>query len=205
MEENYTFEPLRFSDDYLEPILSSSTIRYHYYGHYKNYINTLNKLIEGNPAFSKMNLPNIIKHSGGQLYNIAAQVWNHKFYFDQFTDPHTRSVLPIFELGKIIDRDFGSFDEFRKKFKEVGLSVFGSGWVWLVFEYDAFETEDKLVIKATKNADIPSGNLLMTLDLWEHAYYLDYPNNRADYIDNFFNILDWDVVENRYKTRVKFR
>lgn len=189
----YTQPQLPYSREALEPAISATTVDFHYGKHEKAYIENLNKLIE-NTIYADMDLEEIIRKSDGALFNNASQAWNHIFYFFSFSpngggEPHGK-------LREAIDRDFGSFDEFKKQFVEDGTKIFGSGWVWL-----SRDDEGKLHITQASNATNPLTDGLtpiLTFDVWEHAYYLDYQNRRADALKALWDIIDWEVVESRY-------
>lgn len=184
---------LPYSREALAPAISAETIDYHYGKHEKAYIDNLNRLIEGT-EFEDMDLEEIIQKAQGPLYNNASQAWNHIFYFFTFSPDGSRE--PGGELRKAIDRDFGSFDKFKEAFVEAGVGLFGSGWVWL-----CRDEEGKLLITQGPNAKNPLTDgltPLLTFDVWEHAYYLDYQNRRADSLKALWNIVDWDIVESRY-------
>ncbi len=189
----YTQPQLPYSREALEPAISATTVDFHYGKHEKAYIENLNKLIE-NTIYADMDLEEIIRKSDGALFNNASQAWNHIFYFFSFSpngggEPHGK-------LREAIDRDFGSFDEFKKQFVEAGTKIFGSGWVWL-----SRDDEGKLHITQASNATNPLTDGLtpiLTFDVWEHAYYLDYQNRRADALKALWDIIDWEVVESRY-------
>ena len=189
----YEQPQLPYNRQDLEPVISAETIDYHYGKHEKAYIDNLNKLIK-DTEFEDMSLEEVIAHSKGALFNNASQAWNHIFYFFTFAPDGSRE--PQGELRKAIDRDFGSFDNFKKAFVDAGVGLFGSGWVWL-----SRDEEGKLFITQEQNAGNPitSGlTPLLAFDVWEHAYYLDYQNRRADALAKLWDIVDWDVVENRY-------
>ncbi len=189
----YTQPELPYANDALEPVISKETIDYHYGKHEKAYIDNLNKLIKGS-QFEDMDLEEVIVNAKGPLFNNASQAWNHIFYFFSFTP--NGGGEPEGELRKAIDRDFGSFDNFKKAFEDAGASLFGSGWVWL-----SSDEKGKLFITQGSNASNPLTDgltPLLTFDVWEHAYYLDYQNKRAEYLKNLWRIIDWDVVESRY-------
>ena len=189
----FTQPKLPYPQDALAPIISTSTIEYHYGKHERAYIDTLNKLIEGT-EFEDMALEDIIVKSDGKLFNNASQAWNHIFYFFQFNPDGMKE--PSGKLRAKIDEQFGSFDEFKKKFEEAGTTLFGSGWVWLSADADG-----TLFISQASNAANPlTQNLrpLLTFDVWEHAYYLDYQNLRGEYLHNLWDIVDWDIIEMRY-------
>lgn len=189
----FTQPRLPYSPDALSPIISPDTIDYHYGKHEKAYIDTLNKLIEGTP-FEDMSLEKIICESDGKLFNNASQAWNHIFYFFQFAPNGLKE--PTGKLREQIDKQFGSFDDFKKKFEETGVSLFGSGWVWL-----SADDKGTLFITQGRNAENPMTSGLkpiLTFDVWEHAYYLDYQNRRAEYLKSLWDIVDWDIVDIRY-------
>jgi len=185
---------LPYSPDALEPVISTTTIAYHYGKHEKAYIDTLNSLVEGT-EFSEMPLEEIVKKATGSVFNNASQAWNHIFYFFQFSP--NGSSEPTGKLREAIDRDFGSFEDFKKEFVNAGKTLFGSGWVWL-----SSDNNGKLFVTQGKNAENPMTSGLkpiLTFDVWEHAYYLDYQNLRADYLEKLWNIIDWEIVESRYE------
>ena len=185
---------LPYAPDALAPVISENTIEYHYGKHEKAYFDTLNSLIEGT-EYADMSLEEIICKSDGKLFNNAAQAWNHIFYFFQFS-PY-RNNEPQGELRDAIVRDFGSFDEFKKQFELAGATLFGSGWVWL-----SCDNAGKLFITQGCNAENPMTQglkPLLTFDVWEHAYYLDYCNMRASYLSRLWDIIDWDIIQMRYR------
>ncbi len=185
---------LPYAPDALAPVISENTIEYHYGKHEKAYFDTLNSLIEGT-EYADMSLEEIICKSDGKLFNNAAQAWNHIFYFFQFS-PY-RNNEPQGELAEAIERDFGSFDEFKKQFELAGTTLFGSGWVWL-----SCDNAGKLFITQGCNAENPMTQglkPLLTFDVWEHAYYLDYCNMRASYLSRLWDIIDWDIIQMRYR------
>ncbi len=189
----FTQPKLPYAQDALMPVISPTTIEFHYGKHEKAYIDTLNSLIEGT-EYEEMPLEEIIMKSDGKLFNNASQAWNHIFYFFQFSPDGMKE--PSGNLRKRIEEDFGSFDEFKKKFEQAGATLFGSGWVWL-----AADNDGKLFIVQSGNAGNPMTDGLqpiMTFDVWEHAYYLDYQNLRAEYLRRLWDIVDWDVIESRY-------
>lgn len=189
----FTQPKLPYAPDALAPVISQETIEYHYGKHEKAYIDTLNALIEGT-EYSDMPLEEIIRKSEGKLFNNAAQAWNHIFYFFQFSPGGSRE--PHGKLRERIDSQFGGFEEFKKKFEEAGATLFGSGWVWL-----ASDDNGQLLILQTPNAGNPMTQGLKPIfvfDVWEHAYYLDYQNLRAQYLKRLWEIVDWDIIEIRY-------
>lgn len=189
----YEQPKLPYDNDALEPAISAKTIEFHYGKHEKAYIDNLNRLIKGT-EFEDMELEEVIAHAKGPLFNNASQAWNHIFYFFSFSPEGRRE--PQGDLRKAIDRDFGSFEKFKEAFVDAGVGLFGSGWVWL-----SRDQQGKLLITQGPNAGNPITEgltPLLTFDVWEHAYYLDYQNRRADALRQLWDIVDWEVVENRY-------
>lgn len=184
---------LPYGLDALEPHLSAETLEYHWGKHHRKYVDTLNELIQGT-EFADMPLDEIVSSAGeGKLRNNAAQAWNHDFYWKCMAPDGGGE--PKGPLAKAIESTYGSFDAFREKFASAGKSLFGSGWVWLVNTGDGV-----LSIDATPNAQNPlmTGRIaLLTCDVWEHAYYIDYRNDRGGYLDAFWNLVDWDFVASR--------
>ena len=189
----YEQPTLPYQPEDLEPTISRETIDYHYGKHEKAYIDNLNKLIKGT-EYEDMDLEEIIRHSDGALYNNAAQAWNHIFYFFTFSPEGNRE--PTGDLRRAIDRDFGSFDKFKEAFEQAGASLFGSGWVWLSRDDDGklFISQGQNAMNPLKEGLVP----LLTFDVWEHAYYIDYKNLRASYLKKLWDIVDWDIVADRY-------
>ena len=190
---NYNQPELPYAIDALEPAISARTIEFHYGKHEKAYIDNLNRLIKGT-EFEDMELEEVIAHAKDPLFNNASQAWNHIFYFFSFSPEGRRE--PQGDLRKAIDRDFGSFEKFKEAFVDAGVGLFGSGWVWL-----SRDQQGKLLITQGPNAGNPITEgltPLLTFDVWEHAYYLDYQNRRADALRQLWDIVDWEVVENRY-------
>ncbi len=189
----YTQPKLPYAPDALAPAISQETVDFHYGKHEKAYIDNLNKLIEGT-EFEDLELEEIIRRAEGPLFNNASQAWNHIFYFFSFSPEGGGE--PEGDLRKAIDEQFGSFDDFKKAFVQAGVGLFGSGWVWLSRDNDG-----KLFITQGQNAMNPLREgltPLLTFDVWEHAYYLDYQNRRADALNALWNIVDWDIVASRY-------
>lgn len=192
-EPIYVQPRLPYAPDALAPAISQETVDFHYGKHEKAYIDNLNKLIDGT-EYEDMALEDIIRTATGPLFNNASQAWNHIFYF--FTFSPDGGGAPDGELRKAIDRDFGSFDKFKEDFEKAGVGLFGSGWVWLSRDNDG-----KLLITQGPNASNPLTDgltPLLTFDVWEHAYYLDYQNRRADALKRLWDIIDWAVVASRY-------
>jgi len=184
---------LPYAYDSLEPVISKNTLEFHHDKHHAGYVNKINNQIKGT-EFESMDLLDIIMKSSGGIFNNAAQVWNHTFYFEQFGKDKAKEPQGV--LADAINASFGSFDEFKEKFSEAAKTLFGSGWAWLVKK-----TNGSLEIVQTSNAQTPltDGYIpVLTCDVWEHAYYLDYQNKRPDYVSNFWDILDWDVISVRY-------
>ena len=190
-------ENLPYSKDLLKPTLSVETLDFHYDKHHKGYVDKLNQLIKGTHLEDK-SLREIVltshKESNVGVYNNSAQVWNHDFYWKSINAEGSRS--PNANLLALIDSCFGSLENFNAKFLEAGTTLFGSGWIWLVQDPDTL----KLSITQTKNADNPLifGQIpLITIDVWEHAYYIDYRNNRAEYLKKVIELLlNWEFAKN---------
>lgn len=194
MEHN--LPELPYNLEALNPHISKQTLEFHHGKHHLNYVNTLNKLIPGT-RFENATLDVMVKEADGAIFNNAAQVWNHTFYFNSFSATPKR--MPEGELLTVINRDFGSFEKFQEEFTKAAVGQFGSGWAWL-----ASDKSGKLSIVAFSNAGNPLRDGLTPLiacDVWEHAYYLDYQNRRADYVKQFWELLNWSFVEKVYATR----
>ncbi len=184
---------LPFAHDALEPAISKETMHFHYNKHYKAYVENLNKLIK-DTEFANLSVQEIIKKSdSGPIFNNAAQVWNHEFYWDSMTPTEEFEELEEGKLYDAIIKEWKTLDAFEKEFGEKGKKLFGSGWVWLT------NKNGKLSIEATHNAKGPSGKPLFTCDVWEHAYYLDTQNERPKYIENFFKVVNWEFAEKNFK------
>jgi Fe-Mn family superoxide dismutase len=185
---------LPYAKSVLNPSISEQTIDFHFGKHYQTYVTNLNKLIEGT-LFENESLINIVKNSEGVVFNNAAQAWNHEFYFEQFTPPFVPA--PSGKLLRHIQNQWNNFGNFKKEFSEAAVSLFGSGWVWLAREDDS----NRLYILKESNAGTPLTKGLipvLTFDVWEHAYYLDYQNRRADYVASLWNIINWSIPEKRF-------
>ncbi|MDR3180826.1 MAG: superoxide dismutase [Prevotellaceae bacterium] len=182
---------LEYALDALSPVISKQTMELHWGKHLRAYINNLNNLIAGT-KFENASLDRIVKESEGALYNNAGQVWNHMFYFEALS-PKARKA-PEGRLLNTINKQFGSLDSFKEQFNKSAIGLFGSGWTWLVRQESG-----SLLITQEQNAGNPlhskSGTPLLCTDVWEHAYYMDYQNRRADYLSAFWEVLDWTVVE----------
>jgi Fe-Mn family superoxide dismutase len=184
---------LPYAMDALQPTISKETLEYHYGKHHKAYVDNLNKLIVGT-EFENMSLEDTIKKSSGGIFNNAAQVWNHTFYWHCMTPKSTGA--PKGKLAEAITKKFGSFDEFKKQFSQTAIATFGSGWGWLVKNSDG-----SVELLSTSNAGTPmtqGKTALLTCDVWEHAYYIDYRNMRPTYVEKFWDIVNWDFVEKCY-------
>lgn len=192
-----TLVELPYAYDALEPYISAETLHFHHDKHYAGYVAKLGELIEGT-RYATMSLEDIVLNSEGAIFNNAAQAWNHVFYFEQLS-PHAKHK-PSGELRRAIDEEFGSLEELKRRMTATALSLFGSGWVWLATDRDG-----TLFILATQNAGTPLTDGLipiMTIDVWEHAYYLDYRNIRKEAVEDIWNIVDWRVLEDRYAAAV---
>lgn len=191
---NHQLPELKYALDALTPHISRQTLEFHHGKHHLAYVNNLNNLIQGT-RFEKSTLEEMIREAEGGIFNNAAQVWNHTFYFDAFS-PSPASA-PTGALLKAIEASFGSFSEFQAQFTKQASGLFGAGWAWL-----SRNAEGKLVITQESNAGNPlrSGmQPLLTCDVWEHAYYLDCQNRRPDYIKEFWQLVDWKVIDKRYE------
>ncbi len=177
--------------DELGTVISKETLSFHYGKHLKAYVDNLNKMLPGS-GLEGMPLSEVVRKAEGGLFNNAGQVLNHTLYFEQFSNtPQPMSA----QMAALLEKSFGSVEAFKKEFEQKGVTLFGSGWVWLSADKDG-----KLVITQQKNAENPVTmglNPLLTFDVWEHAYYLDYQNRRADHLAALWQIVDWQVVEGR--------
>ncbi len=185
---------LSYALDGLEPYISKETLEHHYGKHHKAYVDNLNNLVPGT-EFADKTLEEIIETApAGPIFNNAAQVWNHTFYWESLTpNGNTGEGTNIMEL---ILEQWDSLEAFKKAFNDVAMKTFGSGWAWLVKKPDG-----SLDIVSTSNAGTPlitDNTTLLTCDVWEHAYYIDYRNRRAEYLEKFWNLVDWEKVEERY-------
>lgn len=186
---------LPYAPEALEPVISANTLSFHYGKHLQSYVNNLNGLLPGSP-FADKSLVEIVRTADGAMFNNAGQILNHNLYFTQFRAPRADN-RPTGELAAALDAQFGSFDAFREEFSKKGAGLFGSGWVWLSADADG-----KLVVTQEANAGNPVQKgltPLLTFDVWEHAYYLDYQNRRPDHLAALWQIIDWDEVGKRYK------
>ncbi|NMO16135.1 superoxide dismutase [Pyxidicoccus fallax] len=192
----FTLPELPYAKDALAPHISAETLEFHHGKHHAAYVTNLNKLLEGKPEANK-SLEEVILGSDGGVFNNAAQVWNHTFYWHCMKP--NGGGRPTGELADAINRDFGSFEKFREEFANAAATQFGSGWAWLVLD------NGKLKVTKTGNADLPMKHgqkALLTIDVWEHAYYVDFRNARPKYIDTFLEkLVNWDFVAQNFKGR----
>lgn len=192
----YQMPKLPYANNALEPVISQQTVDLHYGKHLQTYVNNLNNLVPGT-EFEGKTLEEIVATApDGGIFNNAGQVLNHNLYFLQFT-PKQAKKEPSGKLAEAINRDFGSFEKFKDTFEKESISLFGSGWAWL-----SVNNNGKLVITKEANGSNPlrAGlTPLLGFDVWEHAYYVDYQNRRADHLKELWKIIDWDVVESRMK------
>lgn len=191
-EDMIKLPELPYEFNALEPRISAKTVEFHYTKHHQAYVNKLNAAIEGTPLADKT-LEEIVMLAEGGVFNNAAQVWNHTHYWEGFSA--NPQLKPSGKLAELIERDFESFEKFKEEFSAKAATLFGSGWAWLVLD-----KEGKLQITGTSNAATPLTDglkSLLTCDVWEHAYYLDYQNLRPSYIENFWELVDWKLIEER--------
>ena len=186
---SFQLPALPYAKDALQPHISAETLEYHYGKHHQAYVTNLNNLVKGT-EFEHLSLDEVVKKSSGGIFNNAAQVWNHTFYW--YCLSPKGGALPTGKLLDLINQSFGSFDVFKEKFTETAIKTFGSGWAWLV------QNPDKsLALVSTSNAATPlttSQKALLTCDVWEHAYYIDYRNLRPKYLEAFWNLVNWEFV-----------
>ncbi|AXF86243.1 Superoxide dismutase [Fe] [Ephemeroptericola cinctiostellae] len=185
----HTLPALPYAMDALAPTISQETLEFHYGKHHKAYVDNLNNLIKGG-EFENSTLEEIIKKSSGGIFNNSAQVWNHTFYWNSLSP--NGGGAPTGALADAINAKWGSFDNFKAEFSKTAVTTFGSGWAWLV-KTPAGELE----LVSTSNAATPlttDNKALLTCDVWEHAYYIDYRNTRPKYVESFWNLVNWDFV-----------
>ena len=183
---------LPYNKDALQPHISAETLEFHYGKHHQTYVNNLNNLIKGT-EFESASLEDIIKKSSGGLFNNSAQVWNHTFYWNSL---NPKKTTPSGGLEKAIKDAFGSVDEFKAKFTTAATGAFGSAWAWLVVN-----SAGKLEITTTSNAGCPlteGKKAVLTCDVWEHAYYIDYRNARPKYVEAYWNVVNWDFANRNF-------
>ncbi|GAA4339681.1 superoxide dismutase [Fe] [Pigmentiphaga soli] len=184
----HTLPPLPYPQDALAPNISKETLEYHYGKHHQTYVTNLNNLIAGT-EFENAPLEEIVKKSSGGIYNNAAQHWNHSFYWNCLTP---KGGQPAGKLADAINAKWGSFDAFKDAFNKLAAANFGSGWTWLVKKADG--SIDIVNMGAAGNPITNGETPLLTCDVWEHAYYIDYRNARPKYLENFWNVVNWDFV-----------
>lgn len=190
---HHELPPLPYSYDALEPHVSRETMEFHHDKHHKAYVDKLNSLIKGT-EFENAPLEEIVRRAKGKIFSNAAQTWNHTFFWNCMRK--NGGGRPSGALSQAIDSAFGSFDAFNKRFSEEAAELFGTGWTWLVKRNDG-----TLAIEPKDDADTPlasGGRALLTLDVWEHAYYIDYRNRRPDFIKAFWNVVNWDFAAKNY-------
>lgn len=186
--------PLPYSNDALVPHISPETLEFHYGKHHQTYVTNLNNLIKGT-EFEKLTLEEIVKKSTGGIFNNSAQVWNHTFYWNSLAPK--AGGAPKGKIADLITKQWGSFDKFKEEFTKTAVTTFGSGWAWLVQKNDG-----TLALVSTSNAACPltDGHTpILTCDVWEHAYYIDYRNARPKYVEAFWNLVNWDFANKNLK------
>eukprot|EP00918_Siedleckia_nematoides_P011457 GHVU01025195.1.p1 GENE.GHVU01025195.1~~GHVU01025195.1.p1 ORF type:complete len:207 (+),score=33.07 GHVU01025195.1:111-731(+) len=188
----HSLPSLPYAASALEPFISRETLNYHHGKHHNAYVTKLNQLIEGDSSLAHRSLEELIKTKDGIVFNQAAQIWNHTFYWNSLSP--TGGGAPTGAIASKIAADFGGFDNFKQRFSEASLGHFGSGWTWLVLD----PKDDKLKIVSGHDAVNPmkdgSGEAILTCDLWEHAYYVDYRNDRPKYVEAWWNRVNWDFA-----------
>jgi Fe-Mn family superoxide dismutase len=185
----HTLPPLPYAKDALQPHISAETLEYHYGKHHAGYVTNLNNLIKGT-EFENMSLEEIVKKSSGGIFNNSAQVWNHTFFWNCMTP--NGGGAPTGKVADAINAKWGSFDKFKEEFSKSAVGNFGSGWTWLVQKADG-----GVDIVNTSNAHTPLASddkALLTCDVWEHAYYIDYRNARAKFVESWWNLVNWEFV-----------
>ena len=195
IDEKFELMPLPYAPDALEPVISANTLSFHHGKHLAAYVNNLNAALPGS-GLEGLPLEEVVLKATGGMLNNAGQILNHNLYFSQFTAPKADNA-PTGRLAEAINAAFGSFEAFKEAFAKAGSTLFGSGWAWL-----AADAQGKLVITQEPNAANPIQRglrPLMTMDVWEHAYYLDYQNRRPDHLAALWQIIDWNVVAARYE------
>jgi superoxide dismutase, Fe-Mn family len=185
---HFSLPPLPYAEDALAPVISAETLKLHHGKHHKKYVDTANQLLEKEPLRAS-SVEEVVRQAKGKLFNNAAQAWNHDFYWKSLSPRRQR---PSGALLHRLEKDFGSYDKFADAFSQAAIGQFASGWAWLV------EKGGKLEVTTTGNADTPMAHgirCLLTVDVWEHAYYVDYRNERERYVSAILNCLNWDFVE----------
>ena len=185
---HFSLPPLPYAEDALAPVISAETLKLHHGKHHRKYVDTANQLLEKEPLRAS-SVEEVVRQAKGKLFNNAAQAWNHDFYWKSLSPKRQR---PAGALLHRLEKDFGSYDKFADAFSQAAIGQFASGWAWLV------EKGGKLEVTTTGNADTPMAHgirCLLTVDVWEHAYYVDYRNERERYVSAILNCLNWDFVE----------
>lgn len=189
----HTLPELPYALGALEPHISKETLRFHHGKHHATYVKKLNKLIQ-NTEFADKSLEEIVRSADGEIFDNAAQVWNHNVYWQSLSPQGGEQ--PEGKLAETINRSFDSFEGFQEKFNQTAKKLFGSGWIWLTAD-----AQGRLEIEATQNADTPlrrDKTILLACDVWEHAYYIDYRNARADYLGAFWYLVNWHYAAEQY-------
>ena len=193
--QQFTLPPLPYAEDALAPVISAETLRFHHGKHHKKYVDTMNQLLQSEPAAGKT-LEDVVRNSKGKLFNNAAQSWNHDFFWHSLSPKGGR---PTGALLAQVERDFGSYERFVEAFANAGKNQFGSGWAWLV------KKDGKLDVMATPNAETPMARgiaCLLTIDVWEHAYYIDYRNERERFLAAVIEQrLNWQFAEENFSRK----
>lgn len=189
----HSLPQLPYSLEGLSPHISAQTMEFHYCKHHQTYVDKLNDLLPGSP-FEEASLEEIITKADGGIYNNGAQVWNHTFFWEGMSP--NGGGMPTGKLLEIIEDTFGSFDKFKEDFSKACITLFGSGWAWLVVNQKG---DMEIVQESNAGNPLRSGKKpLLTCDVWEHAYYLDYQNKRPAFVDAFWKLVDWNIVQERY-------
>jgi Fe-Mn family superoxide dismutase len=187
---HFDLPPLPYPEDALAPVISAETISFHYGKHHKKYVDTLNQLLEKEPVLNARSLEDVVRNSSGKVFNNAAQAWNHDFYWHSLSPT---AAEPSAAVKGMLAKDFGSYQAFCDKLAAAAIGQFGSGWAWLI------QKDGKLDVVATGNADTPMARgikCLLTVDVWEHAYYIDYRNQREKYVQALIEKrLNWEFAE----------
>ena len=185
---HFSLPPLPYAEDALAPVISAETLKLHHGKHHKKYVDTANQLLEKEPLRAS-SVEEVVRQAKGKLFNNAAQAWNHDFYWKSLSPKRQR---PSGALLHRLEKDFGSYEKFADAFSQAAIGQFASGWAWLI------DKGGKLEVTTTGNADTPMAHgirCLLTVDVWEHAYYVDYRNERERYVSAILNCLNWDFVE----------
>jgi superoxide dismutase, Fe-Mn family len=186
---HFDLPPLPFAEDALAPIISAETLQLHHGKHHRKYVDTMNQLLQQSPVQGAQTLEDVVRGSSGKLFNNAAQAWNHDFYWKSLTP---KAMQPSAALRRDLEKDFGSYEKFIDQFSAAAIGQFGSGWAWLV------RKDGRLQVLSTPNAETPMKDgtvCLLTVDVWEHAYYVDYRNQRERYVSAVMEKLNWDFAE----------